>query len=238
MTMNVATNSEHICSFCNKAYKNSAPFDKHLIKCKKKYETKRYFERLEHCHDTPMRIGYYVYLKYYEQFKSKKTLAQFLNSFEYKGFVRFGNFCLSIDVIHIDKFADYIINKDLKLNQWVNKSIYTEYIYDLTISEPAIDALERTIQHSVVWGEKYGVDGNNIIRSSKGGIVCYYIISGLISPWVLYLCSSGIEFLNELDEESLETIWSFVNSKIWELKMDAKPSDVEYIKLTLEELGW
>ncbi len=238
MTKNVVTNNTHQCTYCNKEYKSKSPLEKHLVKCKKKYETPRYFKRLEHYTDVPIRIGYYAYLKYYEQFKSKKTLAQFLNSSEYMGFVRFGKFCISMDTIHIDRFTDYIIEKRLKLDKWVDKSIYTEYIYDLVISEPAIDALERTIRHSVVWGEKNNSDGKDIIRSNNDGIICYYIINGLISPWVLYTSDSGGVFLNNLDNEHLETIWPFVNSKIWELKMNAEPSDVEYMKITLAELGW
>jgi hypothetical protein len=143
-----------------------------------------------------------------------------------------------MDAIHIDKFTDYVIKKNLKLNKWIDKSIYTEYIYDLIISESAVDGLERTIRHSVDWGEKNNTNGKDIIRNNTNGIICYYIINGLISPWVLYTCSSGIEFLNNLHEEYLKTISPFINSKIWELKMDAEPEDVKYIKITLEKLGW
>ena len=238
MIKNVVTNSVHKCTFCNKEYKSKSPLDKHLIKCKKKYETPRYFERLKHHTDTPIRIGYYAYLKYYEQYNAKKTLAQFLNSMEYKGFVRFGEYCITMDAIHIDKFTEYIIKKNLKLDKWVDKSIYTEYIYDLIISESAVDGLERTIRYSVSWGEKYNNHSNNVIRDSNNHVICYYIINGLISPWVLYNCTSGVEFLSNLHEDYMEMISPFVNPKIWELKMDAGPSDVEYITITLRELGW
>lgn len=233
-------NNPPICVYCNKKYKSDAPLLKHLVKCKKKHQTPRYFKRIQHKDDTNVRIGYYAYLKYHERYRTKKTLAQFLNSLEYKGFVRFGDFCLTLHAVDIGiyGFTNYIIEKELKLDKWTDKSLYTEYIYDLIISESPIDALERAIRHSIQWAERYNKESKNIIRDNSDNVICYDIINGFISPWVLYTCESGIEFLNNLDKEHAETIHSFINPKIWELKVDANFADVSYLKSTLKELEW
>jgi len=240
MIKNVETSDAYICKYCNKEYKREQSLTTHLPKCKSKYETPRYLERLEESNSVYFRIGFYSYLSFYENgFRTKKTLAQFLNSREYSGFIRFGRYCLTMNTIHLEKFVNYIIKKSyLKLKDWVNPNIYTEYMYDLVMTEVPGDALERAIEYSIEWSNENNIDSNDIIRCNKTTTVCYFIINGYISPWVLFNCKSGILFLDELDKNHMEIIWSFVNPTLWEIKMDKSKSQVKYIMKTLTELGW
>jgi hypothetical protein len=166
-----------------------------------------------------------------------KTITQFLNSNVYKGFIRFGKLYTTIDVISIDKFVEYVIEKNIGIDSWTDSHIYTEYIYDLIISELPGDALERAVSHSIKWAED-GHDSGDIIRNNKDSTVCYYIINGFISPWVLLNCKSGITFLHNLSEEYVNVIWAFINPTIWEIKINNNQHQVSYIKKTLTELGW
>jgi hypothetical protein len=67
--------------------------------------------------------------------------------------------------------------------------------------------------------------------------VCYHITNCRVSPWVVYNCNSGIEFLGNLSEEQLGLVMPYIDPDFWNRKFSDYVADVEWCKHILKEAG-
>jgi hypothetical protein len=226
------TKEIYTCKYCNKGFKRENSLVVHLCEKKKRWQEKD---------DKGVRLGFNAYLKFYDytqHSKKVKTPMDFIKSPYYKAFVKFGRYCVDISAININKFIEFVIKQNKKLDYWTSDALYTEYLSTLLVSENPVDALTRAIEHSMKWATKHNSDSKDMLRHGNTNTNCYAITNGFISPWVLYNCLSGTEFLETLNTEQMEIIWDFINPEIWGNKFKDRPSDVEYIKEVLNKAGW
>ena len=116
--------------------------------------------------------------------------------------------------------------------------MYSVHLGTLLKTENPIDALMRALKQSITWAEENDTNSNDMLRSGNVNVIYDYIIKGRISPWVLYNCSSGVEFLSTLYPNQITSIWKIINAKTWNKKFKDYPTDAEYIKKMLNEAGW
>ena len=67
--------------------------------------------------------------------------------------------------------------------------------------------------------------------------VCYHINTGRISPWIIYNCVSGIEFLETLNEEQIQIILSSIDPDYWQQRFKDYLADAEWVKDILAKAG-
>jgi hypothetical protein len=67
--------------------------------------------------------------------------------------------------------------------------------------------------------------------------ICHHITTGRISPWIVFNCASGIEFLECLDEGLLAIILPWIDPDYWNRKFQDYMADVEWCKHVLQEAG-
>ena len=67
--------------------------------------------------------------------------------------------------------------------------------------------------------------------------ICHHITTGRISPWIVYNCSSGIEFLDSLDEALLAIVLPWVDPDYWNSRFQDYVADAEWCKHVLKEAG-
>jgi hypothetical protein len=222
----------YVCKYCDKVFKRENSLIVHLCEKKKRWQEKE---------EKGVRIGFNTYIKFYEytQHSTKtKTQMGFIKSPYYKAFVKFGRYCVSINAINVNRFVEYVIQQNKKLDYWTSDRLYTEYLSTLTVRENPIDTLTRAITYSMKWAEKQDADSKDMLRHGNINSNCYAVTTGHISPWVLYNCVSGKNFLSELNHEQTEIVWDFINPEIWSKKFKDHPSDVEYITTMLKKAGW
>ena len=198
---------------------------------------RRYRERDE----VGVRLGLQAYLRFYEivQRSAKpKTFDDFAASAYYRGFVKFGRYCETTRVINFARFTEWLIKHNIKIDRWCQDSVYTEYLSQYLRDENISDALSRSIEQSINWGEKTGNPPADFLRYGNDNVICYAITSGRVSAWALYNCHSGVEFFGRINPEQVSMIWPLIDSDFWSRKFQTCPADTEYAKDILKKAGW
>jgi hypothetical protein len=223
---------ELVCHFCDKQFSRPGSFLAHT--CPRK---KRYAER----NNREVQIGYNAYLQFYAltQPRSKpKTIDTFIRSPFYLSFVKFGWYCIGIKAMHPAKFVDYALKQNIKLDLWSTDSVYNQYLINYLRSEPVSEALTRSVEFSIKWANDIHKISHDCLRESSTNAIVHAIVTGQVSPWVIYNCNSGQMLLTKLDSTQVATVWPYIDADFWQIKFKDRPDDLLYAKRILQEAGW
>jgi hypothetical protein len=188
-----------------------------------------------------VQIGLQAYLRFYEITQGSarlKTFDDFAQSPYYRAFVKYGRHCVAIRAINVGRFTEWLLKNNKKIDHWCRDSIYTEYIGVYIQQENIADALGRALEEAIAWSEETGNPDRDYLRYGNPNRICYAISNGRISPWVLYNCDSGQEFLSSLNAEQIAMTWSMIDSDFWQKKFQDYPADTEYARTILAKAGW
>lgn len=224
-------NEQFKCTYCGKSYRRESTLVAHL--CEKR-------RRAEQEKDPAVQIGYQAYIKFQEMTQpgtKQKTYIEFMDSSYYLGFVRFGRYIKSINALKPEKFIEYVIRERKKLDLWCKDKTYEEYLHYVLRKENPIDTLQRGFEIMIEWADTHGGEFNHYFRYASANKICYSIISGRLSPWIVYNCSTGLEFLDKLNEDQLKLVYSYIDPEYWKKRFSNYSSDTDYIKSTLKEAG-
>jgi hypothetical protein len=222
---------DFVCKYCDRKFHKAGTLATHM--CVKK-------QRNIDINSAGSRFGLRIFQRFYEltmHSKKTKTVEEFIDSPYYIDFVKFGNHLAQLKPIHIDKYIDYVIMKSVKLKDWTKDSIYELYIDDLIKKEPASSATERTITVIAEWCDKEHVQFSDFFTSIHPGEASHLIKTGRISPWVLYLASSGENLMTRFNEEHGAMIGIIIDPGFWKKKFKKEPDEVEYISNLLVQAG-
>ena len=200
-------------------------------------QKRRHQERTE----VGVQIGLQAYLRFYEITQGSarlKSFDDFAASSYYRAFVKFGRHCVAIRAINVPRFTDWLIQKNKKIDHWCQDRVYNEYLLDYLRVESVTDALTRALLESIAWADETGHPDRDFLRYGNTNRICYLVSSGRISPWILYNCESGQQFLNSLNNEQVAIIWSMVDADFWQSKFQKYPADREYCREMLTQAGW
>lgn len=223
------------CKYCNKEFRKESTLAAHQCEPKRRWQQEK---------ETGVQFGLQAYLRFFEvtQGSAKfKSYADFVTSPYYLAFVAFGRHMVAIRAVNPRAFIDWVIKQNKKLDHWTHESLYVEYLQQYMRREATHDALERALLEM----QKY-VDENqaqfpnglrDYFRSANSNRICYHISSGRISPWVVFNCQSGVEFLDSLTEEQINIIISWIDPDYWQHKFKDYVADTEWIKIILKEAG-
>ena len=221
------------CRYCKKTFKRESSIIAHACERKNRHNEKN---------ERGVQLGFNTYIKFYEHAQGSaklKSFTDFAESPYYKGFVKFGRHCVSINAININRYITFVIRQNKKLVHWTDDAVYTEYLADLLHTENAVDALARAIENGIQWEtQNTPAKSEDMLRYGNSNVLCYMIVSGKISAWVLYNCSTGKQFLNKLNPEQLNIIWDYINPDFWQQQFTKYKSDQLYITEMLVRAGW
>lgn len=219
------------CRFCNVKFHKETTLSTHM--CVKK-------RRFMDIGSTGSRLGLMAFNRFYElttKSKKAKTAEDFINSSYYTEFAKFGNYLSALKPSHLNKFVDYVILNGVKLKDWCREDIYWLFVDDFIKKEPAISAVERTITELAEWCEENNVDFFKFFETVSSNEAAYLIQSGKISPWVLYLSSSGEKLLDKFNDDHAKMIGTVIDPGFWMRKFKKDPEEVEYIRKLLTDSG-
>lgn len=220
------------CRYCKRDFAKETSLEVHMC------EPKRRFQERD---ERGVQLGLQAYLRFYEltQGSAKlKTFEDFVESPYYKAFVKFGRYCVSIRAINPARFTEWLLKNNKKIDHWARDSIYSEYLVSHLKTEHVNDALARAMEFGINWSEETGHPADDCLRFGNSNSMCYAITTGRISPWVLYNCESGQQFISELNTEQLAMIWAYIDTDFWQKKFMDYPADQEYAKELLVKAGW
>jgi hypothetical protein len=228
------SNSTYKCQFCDKEFRKESTLTAHLC------ESKR---RSQQQNETGVQFGFKAYIRFYETTQGSakfKTYQDFSNSPYYNAFVKYGRYCVSIRAINFISFTDWLLKNNKKLDYWCKDSLYEQWLLEYLKREATQDALERGIKEMTEYAETHPDLKNgyrDYFRFGNSNRICHHIVSGRISPWVIFNCDSGVEFLERLDETQVSMIIDYIDPDFWRKKFQDYLADSEWVKDILKAAG-
>lgn len=226
-----AKEGEHKCQFCGKGFIKESTLAAHQCEPKRRAQQKN---------EVGVNLGFQAWFKFYEMTQGSaklKTYDDFVKSQFYGAFVKFGRYCHNIRAINANRFIEFVIKNNIKLDHWCRDNIYEKYLLELLKTEAAEDALTRGIEFMMEWSEETGEPFNDYFRKVSTNRLVQHIRNGRISAWVVYCSDSGTNVLATLNEEQLGMIWSYIDSDFWHRRLKLYLADTELAKSVLQKAG-
>ncbi len=220
------------CEFCGRTFIKKSTVLNHICEYKHRWLDK---DRAGN------RIGFQCWVQFYKKntaIKKQKTYEDFIKSAYYIAFVKFGSYCIEINALNISRFVDWLVKNQIKLDNWCSDNTYTKYLIEYLKDENALDALYRSIETTIELSKIEGIQSKDYLRYGNKNKICHAITSGKISPWLLYQSSSGIEFIDSLDNTQVKMILDYINPEKWALKFLRYIDEVNQVKEILNESGY
>lgn len=222
---------QHICEFCQKEFVRESSILKHVCETKRRYQNR----------DTQsVRIGFAAFAEFYSRNgnRKKKDFMDFIKSAYYTGFVKFGNYCVDVNVLNTNRYIDWLLDNQIKLDSWNKDSIYTKFIIEYYKTEDPYDAIARSIETTMELSNQEQIEHKDVFRYGNVHKICFQITKGKISPWLLYQSISGLEFIEKLDVTQQKMILDYINPEQWALNFRKYRDIVPDIKKLLQQGGY
>lgn len=219
------------CKYCGTKFHRENTLSTHM--CVKK-------QRNLDTNTAGFKFGLRTFQRYYAlAMNSKKTKTQdeFIDSKYYIDFVKFGNHIDLLRPVYVEQYIDFVILSGLKINKWTTDAVYELYIENLTKTEPPISAVERTITFIIDWADKNNSQFTDFFTSISANEAAHLVKTGRISPWVIYLCSSGSNLMDRFNDDHAKMIKEVIDPGFWMRTFKKKTDDVEDIRNILEQAG-
>lgn len=221
-----------VCEYCKKTFAKESSIEVHMCESKRRRLNKN---------DPGVRIGFQAYIKFYEQAQGSaklKTYNDFCDSSYYLAFVKFGHYCVGTKTINPAQFMNWLLKNQKKIDRWCSDKFYTEYLTWYLTVEAVDDALARAMEYAIDWSEKNNSPSQDCVRYGHANTTCHAIVTGTLSPWVIYNSESGQKFLADANQEQLAIIWPYIDADIWNKKFSDYAADREYSREILSKAGW
>lgn len=219
------------CKYCEKEYRKESTLAAHMCESKRRYQQEK---------EVGVQLGLQAYLRFYEltQGSAKmKTYIDFVKSPYYSAFVKFGRHMVGIRAVNPKMFIEWVLKENKKLDHWCRDNIYVEYLSGYLRKEAVQDAVERALTEMQDYADEHESLANfsDYFRYGNTNKIVHHIVNGRVSPWVLFNCDSGIEFLEKLNEEQMIMIMPWIEPEFWQRKFKDYLADTEWVKVVLKE---
>ena len=228
------TDQTYKCRYCEKSFAKESTLAVHLCEQKRRWQQEK---------EVPVQLGLKAYLRFYEVTQGSarlKSYADFVSSPYYNAFVKHGRYCQSIRCINFTNFLDWLLRNNKKIDHWCKDSLYVEWMAEYLRKEAVQDALERALKEMQDYADDHPELKNGFtdyFRYGNTNRICHHIATGRISPWIVYNCTSGVEFLGSLSEEQVGMIMPWIDPDYWQRKFVDYLADAEWVKDILEKAG-
>jgi hypothetical protein len=227
------SNQSYKCKYCERLFRKESTLAAHLCEPKRRWQQEN---------ETGVQFGLRAYLQFYETTQGSarlKSYGDFVASPYYTAFTKFGRHLVAIRCINSTSYTAWLLKNNKKIDHWCRDSFYEEWLSEYIKKEAVQDALERGLQTM----EEY-VNGNSglahfshYFKYGNHNRICFHITTGRISPWVIYNCDSGVQFLESLNPEHLAIVLPWIDPDYWNRKFTDYVADVEWCRHVLGEAG-
>jgi hypothetical protein len=221
------TTEPYKCRYCEKAFVKESTLAVHLCEPKRRWQQEK---------EVGVQLGLKAYLRFYEVTQGSarlKSYADFVSSPYYNAFVKHGRYCQSIRCINFANFLDWLLRNNKKIDNWCSDKLYEEWMHDYLRKEAVQDALERALKEMQTYADDHPDLKNGFsdyFRYGNSNRVVHHITTGRISPWIVYNCASGVDFLGNLSEEQVAMVMPWIDPDHWQRKFTDYLADTEWVK--------
>jgi hypothetical protein len=230
--MTSSSSQNYKCQYCEKEFRKESSLAVHLCEVKRRWQQER---------ETGVQFGLQAYLRFYEMTQGSakmKSYSDFVASPYYRAFVKFGRHMVAIRAVNPKMFIDWVIKENKKLDHWCHERVYLEYLKGYMRKEAVQDALERALKEMQDYADEHQEFANGFrdyFRYGNPNRVCHHIANGRISPWIVFNCDTGVEFLDRLSEEQIGIVLPWIDPEYWQRKFQDYVADTEWVKTILKE---
>ena len=222
------------CRYCERSYAKESTLAAHQCESKRRWQQEK---------EVGVQIGLQSYLRFYETTQGSakaKSYADFVSSPYYTAFVKFGRYMVDLRSVNARDYSNWLLKNNKKLDYWCKDSLYSEWLAEYIRREPVQDALERALKEMQDYADthpelKNGF--NDYFRYGNVNRIVYHISTGRISPWVAYNCTTGIEFLDQLNSDQTGIVFPWIDPQFWGKKFQDYPEDAAWVKQILKAAG-
>lgn len=228
------SNPNYKCRYCDKEYRKESTLAAHLCEPKRRWQQEK---------EVGVQLGFQAYLRFYEITQGSanlKNYADFVKSPYYSAFVKFGRHLTNIKAVNPRNFIDWVLRENKKLDHWCREAVYTEYLKQYLRKEAVQDAVERALTEMQEYADEHREfkNGfNDYFRFGNPNRIVHHICNGRVSPWIVYNCASGIEFLDKLNQEQIAMVIPWIDPDYWQRKFKDYIADTEWVKDILKKAG-
>ena len=221
------TTEPYKCKYCEKAFVKESTLAVHLCEPKRRWQQEK---------EVGVQLGLKAYLRFYEVTQGSarlKSYADFVSSPYYNAFVKHGRYCQSIRCINFANFLDWLLRNNKKIDNWCSDKLYEEWMHDYLRKEAVQDALERALKEMQDYADDHPDLKNGFsdyFRYGNSNRVVHHITTGRISPWIVYNCASGVDFLGNLSEDQVAMVMPWIDPDHWQRKFTDYLADTEWVK--------
>ena len=221
------------CKYCERDFRKESTLTAHLCEPKRRWQQET---------ETGVQFGLRAYLQFYETTQGSaqlKSYMDFVASPYYNAFVRFGRHLVAIRCINSNSYTAWLLKNNKKLDHWCKDKFYEEWLHEYIRREAVQDALERGLKQMEEYanGDSGLASYSHYFKYGNHNRICYHITTGRVSPWIVYNCDSGIEFLESISAEHLAIVLPWIDPDYWNRKFKDYVADVEWCKHVLDQAG-
>ena len=221
------------CKYCERDFRKESTLAAHLCEPKRRWQQET---------ETGVQFGLRAYLQFYETTQGSaqlKSYVDFVASPYYNAFVRFGRHLVAIRCINSNSYTAWLLKNNKKLDHWCKDKFYEEWLYEYIRREAVQDALERGLKQMEEYanGDSGLASYSHYFKYGNHNRICHHITTGRVSPWLVYNCDSGIEFLESISTEHLAIVLPWIDPDYWNRKFKDYVADVEWCKHILGAAG-
>lgn len=222
------------CRYCEKEFRKESSLAVHLCEPKRRWQQEK---------ETGVQLGLRAYLRFYEITQGSarmKSYEDFVASPYYNAFVKWGRHMVGIRGINPPAFLEWLLKNNKKIDQWCRDEFYVTYLHEYLRREAVQDALERALKEMQDYADEHEeLKGGfrDYFRYANANRICHHISTGRISPWIVYNCGSGHEFLESLEGQQLAIVMPWVDPDYWQRKLKDYTADSEWVKDILIKAG-
>jgi hypothetical protein len=224
----------HKCRYCLREFVKESTLTSHVCEQKRRHQQQN---------EIGVQFGFKAYLRFYEitQGSAKsKSYEDFSASPYYLAFTKYGRHLVSIRAINTASFTDWLLKNNKKLDHWCKDSLYEEWLSEYIRKESPQDALERALKEMQDYADDHPELKNGFreyFKFGNGNRICHHIVSGRISPWIVFNCTTGVEFLDGLDQGQVQIVLPWLDPEFWQKKFTDYLADTEWVKDILQKAG-
>ena len=220
------------CKYCEKGFAKESTLAVHLCEQKRRWQQEK---------ETGVQLGLRAYLRFYEitQGSAKlKSYEDFVKSPYYNAFVKWGRHMVAIRGVNPPAFLEWLLKNNKKIDHWLKDDFYVEYLHEYLRREATQDALERALKEMQDYADDHPELKNGFsdyFRYGNSNRVVHHIATGRVSPWIVYNCASGVDFLDQLGPEQVEIVLPWIDPEFWQRRFKDYLADTEWVKDILEK---
>lgn len=220
------------CSHCHRTFARDKTLDTHRCEPRRRWEVQN---------QRGVQIGFQGYLQFRNAHlpsSDKHTYQDFCRSSYYRAFVKWGDYCVAVQVIDPAQYLTWLLKNQHRIDHWCRDTVYTEYLVWYLPQEPIDQAVKRALDLGSDWQQQQGHPAPHMLRYGNHNWLCHKIVTGQLSAWMIYLTDSGHELLTGLHGSQLDMIWPYITPDQWNSRLAFDSDAVNQYRSKLRSQGW